>query len=172
LESYLNKVKDSPFAYRERTQVGFFAAACWRLDVPALEEWRTMKGTIEDPIKGRCDLWIDTNDFHIEAKHAWSNVVHSDARIIQGVSTTLDLAEVSAKVLTCDACSKLAFSFVTACIPKEEFERCEVLTERWLQIVSNIPCDALAWYMPKIQRPQPFDFPHLAVGTALLVKRV
>lgn len=53
LKMYCEKVVgDTPFPYRERTHVGFFAAASWMIGVPALEEWVTTKGIESDPKKG------------------------------------------------------------------------------------------------------------------------
>lgn len=69
---------DEPWHYRERTQIGFLSAACWRCNIPTLEEWGTEKSKDgnwinQDPrSKGRGDLWIGGEiDLHIEAKHRW-----------------------------------------------------------------------------------------------------
>jgi hypothetical protein len=76
--------EEGPFNYTERPQVGFLAAAIWRANGMALEEWKTEKvgggsGAESNAYNGRCDLWFNTtskpkdSDFgwYLEAKHLW-----------------------------------------------------------------------------------------------------
>lgn len=171
LKAYREKVGDSPFAYRERTQVGFFAAASWLLGVPALEEWSTEKGTEESPSKGRCDLWIMTEDFHIEAKHAWCDVSRKTQNEEQHIKKTIEESLNSARWLSCDSKHKLAFTFLSPCISNEEQSNIQNLTSQWLSLVCSISFDAIAWYLPERPGTPRFEYPFLAIGSVLLIHK-
>lgn len=71
---------DLPHWHNERAQVGFLAAAVWRMGGVALEEYRTSRtldegseATIDDTTPGRCDLYfnVDSLDYVVEAKLYW-----------------------------------------------------------------------------------------------------
>lgn len=169
LKVSFEKVGDSPFGYSERTQVGFFAAASWRLGIPALEEWGTTKGTEESPSKGRCDLWIQTGDLHIEAKHAWCDVSRGRANEQERIVKVIEDSKASARWLSKDVERRLAFTFLAPCIAKKRVADIDRLTTDWLDIVTSIPSDAVAWYLPERARSESFDFPFLAIGSVLLI---
>ena len=72
-ESYKD---DACYLYNERTSIGMLAAAAWRLDWVALEEFSTQKANKDIADKhanGRCDLKIAnlSTSYAIEAKQAW-----------------------------------------------------------------------------------------------------
>lgn len=172
LKMYIENVEESsPFGYRERTQVGFFAAASWRLGVPALEEWSTTKGTKDAPSKGRCDLWIKTGDFHIEAKHAWCDVSRGRALEMARVEKAVNESKASARWLAQEVEHRLAFTFLAPCIARNKLADIESLTAQWLSLVTSISSDAIAWYLPERHRQKPFDFPYLAIGSVLLIHK-
>lgn len=172
LKDYQKKVGDSPFRYLERTHIGFFAAASWMVGDPALEEWHTIKGTMDQPIKGRCDLWILTESFHIEAKYCWCEVGRSPARELKRIQGAVDSAVSSAKKLDSEVENALAFTFLTPCVDQENQDRKHELTTEWLDLAMSIEADAIAWYMPERAMTEHFDYPRLALGTALLINRI
>lgn len=170
LKSYTKKTGDSPFRYRERTQVGFFAAASWLLGVPAREEWATIKGTEELPSQGRCDLWIQTEDYHIEAKHNWCSVSRKQSAEQKRIERTIRESKDSTLRLFPTLKNRLSFTFLTPCIAKEELSMIATHTDNWLGLVDRkIPCDAIAWYLPERRRTETFDFDYMAIGTVLLI---
>src|SRR5258705_8561824 len=73
--------KDYPWYYRERTCIGFLAAAAWSCGCVVLEEWHTEK-SVRRPSKAkkpklrkcRSDLYIHhpSHEFYIESKYAVS----------------------------------------------------------------------------------------------------
>jgi hypothetical protein len=171
LDDYLTKVKDSPFGYGERTQIGFFAAASWRLGIPALEEWRTEKGS-QELVRGRGDLWLMQDDIHIEAKHAWRSIAVSQDRAKHQIQKLMGAAAESAKHLRCARSRKLAFTFVSPTIPIGRLKDIEPLMTDWLAGATQADHDAIAWFLPERTRTKRFDFPHLAIGEVLFINRV
>ena len=80
---YQRIVGDLPWYYHERAQIGFLAAAAWRLGGVALEEWRTDKISHDGPSRnGRGDLWVQLKSgaWHIEAKHVTVRLRGTPAR--------------------------------------------------------------------------------------------
>jgi hypothetical protein len=75
-ESYKD---DACYLYNERTSVGMLAAAAWRSNWIALEEFSTRKASRVDGVDhahGRCDLKIAnlSTSYVIEAKHVWQSI--------------------------------------------------------------------------------------------------
>lgn len=69
---------DLPHWHNERAQVGFLAAAAWRMGGVALEEYRTDRADnkttdVAKKTPGRCDLYISVENLHcvIESKIEW-----------------------------------------------------------------------------------------------------
>ena len=82
---------DAAYWYTERSNVGMLAAAAWKLNLVALEEYQVEKCHSEPESKGeeakwkgRCDLWIYGKRFNeiIEAKQNWVHLhsVKAEAR--------------------------------------------------------------------------------------------
>ncbi len=68
-----DNVTDAPYWNNERTNIGMFAAACWKNGWVALEEYGTEKRKDDNSQgAGRCDLWVSSQDgkinYAIEAK--------------------------------------------------------------------------------------------------------
>jgi hypothetical protein len=71
LEDYEKSEKDLGYDYRERTNIGFFAAAAARKGCIVLEEFMCNKKRGHREISGRADLWIKTprnRRYQLEAK--------------------------------------------------------------------------------------------------------
>jgi hypothetical protein len=92
---------DSPFWYRERPQVGFLAAAAWRLGWVALEEWGTEKGPHREPSSGRNDLRIrrGKHEWFLEAKHTWCDIDGDEEGNLKTLTKALQAARRSARML-------------------------------------------------------------------------
>lgn len=177
LRKWIEVVKDyhlrvePPWRYRERTQVGFFAAASWLLRVPALEEWALAKGTQEAPIRGRCDLWIMTGDYHIEAKHVWCNAHAQDAGSIEdAVNRSLE----SAQRISEDH-PRLAFTFLAPYVPRKR--SIAQSASKWLKMVTETRAvqedsAAIAWYLPERSPKNNDTKGNFGVGIVLLVHKL
>jgi hypothetical protein len=167
-----------PWYYRERSQIGFLAAASWLAGAVALEEWRTEKERESCPRNGRGDLWIQVRanpdvEYHIEAKHDWGDITGNPAKEKQKIEKALSKAVACAQQLICPKSARLAFVFLSPCIStrKAKGDLTWALDE-WLTSLRLIPNDLVAWYFPK----QHYDltdlpYPWVTVGAALIARR-
>lgn len=106
MNQYLDDMEgdDLPQWYNERTHVGFLAAAVWKMDGVALEEYSTSRQQRNtsgpaDSTPGRCDLYLNVKnlDCVVESKVEWfSNYSNDDA---QRVRTKLKEAELQLSTL-------------------------------------------------------------------------
>lgn len=92
------KKDDWPYWYRERSQIGFLAAAVWLSGGAALEEYRWEKSREAGEGKGigRCDLWIGLGgtSFCCEAKWLLSRLTGRNTKAcIEKLSQGLRKAE-------------------------------------------------------------------------------
>lgn len=147
LQIYSKAVPGSyPWDYRERACIGFLAAGIWRSGGVALEEWTTSKRSEEEKRKGRCDLWAYHRgfyDYHIEAKHRWSNPTRKRTKEI--VERALNNAASEARRLTCPPDLKLGILSVAPVFPAGEQHDMDGRLAEWLAEISSIPHDAIAW---------------------------
>ena len=127
LQDYVNILsdeKDLPWNYNERPQIGFFAAAIWRLGGAALEEWRTIKRDA-DSVEGhgRCDLFARLPgvrpDLHMEAKSEMARLDGNACVDVEKSKRFLQSATRDAEALTYAAKGeKVAIAFV--CLERGE----------------------------------------------------
>ena len=74
MDEYVKESKnDLPYWHSERANTGFLAAAAWKIDALAIEEYYTDRVYASGRYKGQCDLWIKYNNFEFsaEAKQLW-----------------------------------------------------------------------------------------------------
>lgn len=74
MDKYIEESKDDlPYWHSERANTGFIAAAAWKMDALAIEEYYTDRVFSSNRYKGHCDLWIKYNNFEFsaEAKQLW-----------------------------------------------------------------------------------------------------
>ncbi len=178
LKYYTDKVKEIPW-YRERTHVGFFAAASWLAKVPALEEWTSRKAVERRKYTGRCDLWIMEDNYFIEAKHIYCSVTGRMSKIKNAIDNSRKAAQ---KMKPVEG-QVLAFTFLGAIIPKNALKKDNKLnvdnfTQSWLQNVLSLKetdkysFGAIAWYLPN-RRKKPDDRSrNFEIGTVLLIHQV
>jgi hypothetical protein len=161
---------EPPWNYRERAQVGFFAAASWLIDVPAIEEWALIKGPEDKQIRGRCDLWIETGGFHIEAKHMWCRATGNINKEIVYIERTIQRAIESAQQVNAKA--RLAFTFLSPFIQERKQDNLDDRVTFWLEHILQIRHDAIAWYLPERTRNKPFSGHNLSIGSVLLIHKI
>lgn len=138
---------DSPFGYRERSNVGFIAAAAWRSGFVALNEFKHKKKSNH----GRADLLIQSSEWIeiIEAKFDWIDLnenfgkkleklralARKDARdsfrpkihdralglAVGGGKAKCERGRVNDAIeQALDSCSELQSAFFAYCFPKPE----------------------------------------------------
>jgi len=171
LKDYRLKTKEEPWGYLERTQIGFFAAACWLLGIPAREEWRTKKGEGSNESGGRCDLWIHEPEFFIEAKHLYCVLSDAGKPNISNVQTFVTRAKADASRLQCQPDQKLAFTFIAPLIPQSNQDNIDQRMSEWLDAVSRLEHHALAWYLPGRRETRRFSYLNHCPGVVLLIHR-
>lgn len=166
-----HSIGDQPWRYRERTQVGFFAAATWLSGHVALEEWSTQKGPKVALKKGRCDLWINISDFHIEAKHKWCTVTRNLDKEMRDVERAMSAAVQSTGELNCYKSKRLAFLFLSPWLPPDADGDLSEALDAWLGRVYDVKHDAIAWYFPTRRGVRSNAVHGAAVGSVLLIRR-
>jgi len=151
-----NPVKDLPWWYRERPQVGLLAAAAWRAGGGALEEWKTEKGTRLQRSYGRNDLWIfrGKRQWFIEAKHAWCDILPNGVSqtSVKKMQSELNAAKSAARKLNQDCHQRVAALFVSPIWkPKRSGpRRFDWAVSRWKAACRKLQPDACAflWHSP------------------------
>lgn len=151
------KNDDACWWYTERANVGILAAAAWKANWLALEEYSTLKRGQETVTKnGRCDLYITKKDHHgsfaFEAKHAWqtmrSNGVSKITDQLNGAwndAGKLKKNEANTRVAACFVIPKTPASLADDNIDNEILP--------WLNLVlDEVPWDAVVWVFPKESR--------------------
>ncbi len=164
-------IQDLPWNYRERAQVGFFAGAAWLSGAVALEEWSSTKGLEDKERKGRCDLWIDICDYHIEAKHMWCRITGNLAKEKTYIEKTVESAKECARHLKCSKESKLAFSFLAPFYPPGKQNSLSKDLDAWLSMVCSIEHEAVAWLLPQASELSKQEGQNLGAGILLLISK-
>lgn len=164
-------IGDQPWNYRERTQIGFFAAAAWLSGHVALEEWSTQKGRKDARRKGRCDLWIDIADFHIEAKHKWCIVTRGLDKEMRYIEREMSAAVNNTADLNCSKTRRLAFLFLSPCLPPHPDRDFSAELDAWLGRVYRLRHDAIAWYFPVRRGLRSNAGGYAPVGACLLIRK-
>jgi hypothetical protein len=173
---YAGKVKgDYSWNYRERTCIGFLAAATWLSGGVALEEWKTEKKKGRHTCYGRCDLWIRhmRTDFFIEAKHshvAFQHGRHNDA--VSYLKKRLRVAVKDAKKQPVDCSSRvkrLGVLFVGAKFYSKDAESLTRTRAAGLKKLYDLPHSAMAWLF---EPPQSKKKPRRSCGIIVIAKEV
>ena len=139
---------DCSWYYRERTCIGFLAAAVWQARGVAREEWQTEKGSKARRRQGRCDLWIfrpKRYEFHVEAKHMWLCATSSPNKQRQRIEDALHRATDDAQRLICSRKQRLSILFIAPYIPRHKLNKMAEHLLGCRKVVDSIPHDAIAW---------------------------
>lgn len=171
LRDYRLKTTEEPWGYLERTQIGFFSAACWLLGIPAREEWRTKKGEGDNESGGRCDLWIYEPEFYIEAKHLYCVLSDDGKSGVANAKVFVAKAKADASRLQCQPDQRLAFTFIAPLIPKSNQDNIDQRVSAWLDAVTQLEHHALAWYLPGRKETRSFTYLNHCPGIVLLIHR-
>ena len=163
---------DFAWNYRERTSIGFLAAAAWKAGGVALEEWRTEKGPRNDPRKGRCDLYIyrRRQSFHIEAKHMWSCATGKQPNAISYIERQLKRAVADAKLLQCPRKEKLGLLFVAPFYSARKQTHMTDHIATWLKGIYEIPHSAIAWLFLDRRKLKSHPKSNVVPGIVLIVR--
>jgi hypothetical protein len=167
------KWTDWPYWYKERTQVGFLAAAVWQAGGTALEEYRKDKA---HGSKGRYDLWINFKGrgFECEAKWGWLNLRSTSKDAAESAKVVLKHSE--ADMRSCRDGGKgqgLAIAFLTVLIGRDESDSKFGAIEGCLEQLRGDPdCGALLWIgVPnRCRHSVKFEWPY--GGLLMVVKEV
>ncbi|MDB6063936.1 MAG: hypothetical protein JWR26_144 [Pedosphaera sp.] len=159
-ETYASKVEgDYSWNYRERSCIGFLAAATWLAEGVALEEWRTEKQREGGTGYGRCDLWIRHNgqEYFIEAKHdhvTFRSGKHRNSGKVRQIKKRLRAATNDAKkhIVKCESSVKrLGVLFIGTKFRSKNSKSLLEQRATWLKKLNWIPHTAIAWLFLKPQ---------------------
>jgi hypothetical protein len=153
---------DACYLYNERTSVGMLAAAAWRKNWVALEEFLTRKVNRDaecDDAHGRCDLKIASmsTSYAIEAKHVWQPIGSRVSNDWQQVNRKRVAAKKDAQVITRDqATHRLSAVFISPRLKASDVlsasnQKVAVteLIDQWLAGIDKLPAvHAFAYIFP------------------------
>lgn len=163
VSTYSESFKDDAcYLYNERTSVGMLAAAAWRKNWVALEEFSTRKANRDaqyDDANGRCDLKISSmsTSYAIEAKHVWQPTGTRVSDEWLYVNRQRDLAKRDAQVIKRDqATYRLSAVFVSPRFKASDIQNSTnqkdavtSLIDQWLTGVETLPdVHAYAYVFP------------------------
>lgn len=119
---YHQEAEEAGWAYRERPNVGFLAAAVWKAGGVAIEEYEDHKKDRDDKrflYSGRGDLWVKLGKrgFKLEAKHTHINLdTHGTTRTL---CSAADRAGLDSSHLKFDSDYTGGVAFLSLWLPKK-----------------------------------------------------
>ena len=163
LESWIDIVQeyisafddDVPWTYNERAILSTFAAAIWKNDGIAFEEFSTSKGKGITERVGRCDLFIRTHggeEFACEAKYRWCPIGSRTWVSTESVKRGIAKARAATKDLNRSDCRQLAILFAVPYLPVVDNNNTDLLIFKWLRSISCINYSCIAWVFPRDTR--------------------
>jgi hypothetical protein len=146
---YQRKVEgDLPWYYHERAQIGFLAAAVWRIGGTALEEWRTDKVLNGSARNGRGDLWIQIQGrrcWHIEAKHRHVRLGRTPKASLGRVRTLLRRACLDATAVPAGRGERrIGIVFIVPVIGQSDTAEAARRLAAWFKAVERVPAASVA----------------------------
>jgi len=164
---------DNPWWYNERASLSCLAAAAWRMDGIALEEYYTEKGRGSKSWSGRCDLFlaVGSQSFGCEAKQAWCAIGPTAHNGSAEAEAGLKDACADARKLTKDEGRRLGLCFAVPYLPEKNKTHVEKLLKVWLRELENLDYSCVAWTFPKKSRYHTHDG-ELYPGVVLLAREV
>lgn len=156
INNYLDyfDIPDSPWWYNERATLSSFAAATWKADGVALEEYAIDKGKKQRSRAGRCDLFIGLPSFQFacEAKQAWCPIGRRAYKGFVNVEEGLIDACKDARKLKNEEGRRLGICFAVPYLPVRDKDIMEKQIENWLKSIRDLEHDSIAWTFPKKTR--------------------
>ena len=145
---------DLPWHYKERAQIGFLAAAAWRLKGAALEEWHTEKLSEGKSRKGRGDLWVQVSGgaWHIEAKLVLVWLRPSPNSGVKRVGATLRKAcRDASEMKRYKGERRVGVVFAVPRVARKHASDCERLVKRWREGLRGLKPIGAMWHGDKAQ---------------------
>lgn len=145
-----------PYWYTERPQIGFLAAAIWKCDGVALEEYSMFKKKQGQPKRCRGDLYLKINktEFECEAKHFRVPLAGNSKALADKVSKGLESAVSEFK--KSELGKGLALCFLTPQLRKLPLLPMQAKLRQLRELVcKNFRCDAWVWIgIPEGYKPE------------------
>lgn len=145
-------IPDCSWWYNERASLSSFAAAVWKANGIALEEYAIDKGKEHELWSGRCDLFIGlpSYQFACEAKQAWCPIGRTAKNGIVNLKKGLTEACQDARKLPKEEGRRLGICFAVPYLPPRDNEFIEEQLEHWLNSICNsVNYDSIAWLFPR-----------------------
>ena len=126
---------DSLYWYNERATLSSLAAAVWKGNGYALEEYRTDKRFGKDQWPGRSDLWFSwgKTDYLVEAKQIWSSLFSLSRESFEKISEALKVAKSAVVENREDVGNRLGVVFVVPYIPPSKKADREDLIKKFIE---------------------------------------
>lgn len=175
-------VYDTPWLYNERAILSTFAAAAWKAEGVALEEYNSYKKGLKDKKKnslGRCDLFFmpkNYESFICEAKMVWCPLAKRKIKRFTRIYSKLCEAVEATKRLNPEEGRRLALCFAIPYIQKADQERTDEFLDKWFKEITDnankAEYSSVAWYFPEKTRQFLLEDDQIYPGVALLVKEI
>jgi hypothetical protein len=166
---------DCPWWYNERATLSSLAAAIWKNGGVALEEYSIDKGAKSKEWIGRCDLFIglQSNTFACEAKQAWCPIGRRAKNGVKIAKQSLEAACKDARKLPKEEGTRLGICFAVPYLPSQDSSFIDVQLTHWLEEISKIDYDAIAWRYPiQALNNMKSSINYYHPGVTLLIKEV
>jgi len=146
---------DCSWWYNERATLSTFAAAIWKVNGIALEEYSIEKSKNHEFWSGRCDLFfgLQSDQFACESKQTWCPIGKTAKNGVVNVKNSLREACNDAKKLPKEEGRRLGLCFAVPFLPDRDEELIESQLEEWLKkLCQCVEYDAISWLFPEIIR--------------------
>lgn len=163
-ELYCQRVRgDAIYWNIERSNLAALAAAAWRLNWPALEEFPQHRRINRVRVAGRADLFLKSRrgDEYIESKMAWISSRGSVFSVASGISRKLDRACADASDLHLSPSHALRVGVVFA-VPyyRRELVKFDQRLLSFFGKLETTQTDAVAWCFPRCAKNLVWREPH------------
>ena len=169
-------IPDCPWWYNERASLSTFAAAVWKANGIALEEYSIDKGKKHETWSGRCDLFIGLRSYQFacEAKQSWCPIGRNARNGITNLKNSLKEACKDARKLNKDEGRRLGICFAVPYLPPRDNDFIEKQLESWIKtIYESVEYDSIAWFFSeKIRRTKRNDNGYFYPGIAVIIKEI
>jgi hypothetical protein len=180
LKRYLDELdhEDCQWWYNERATLSSLAAAIWKADGIALEEYCTKKGKKSETWTGRCDLYfkLGRHNFACEAKQIWC-AIGRRATIGIGfkkINDAVNMACREARNLDKDEGRRLGICFAIPYLPPSDSDKqiVEQQVAKWLKAMTAVNYSLIAWSFPEKTRLLSGYKEYIYPGTVVLIREI
>lgn len=163
---------DCQWWYNERVTLSSFAAAIWKSEGAALEEYATTKGKKRSIYRGRGDLYFcfDKHEFGCEAKQIWCSFGKRSKQNFAIIDSQLGKACNEANSLN-EEFRRLGVCFVVPYIPEAEKDQIDKQLMNWLKGLKTVNKDFISWTFPEKTRETLLGYDgNLYPGVVILIR--